>query len=49
MPNNLFYRFQDLAIDQFHEIRTKAGGLIILLPQKLPGLSKEEQEVHTLH
>lgn len=37
-------RFQDMTIDQFREIRLKAGGLIILLPKNLQDLTLEEKE-----
>lgn len=37
-------RFQDLTIDQFREIRLKAGSLIILLPKNLRDLSMDEKE-----
>ncbi|KAG5682518.1 hypothetical protein PVAND_011866 [Polypedilum vanderplanki] len=37
-------RFQEITIDQFREIRLKAGGLIILLPKNLRDLSLEEKE-----
>lgn len=39
------YRFQDMTIDQFREIRAKAGGLIILLPDNLSHLSAEQRQV----
>lgn len=38
------YRFQDMTIDQFREIRLKAGGLIVLLPKNIRDLSSEEKE-----
>ncbi|XP_055603355.1 BOS complex subunit ncln [Uranotaenia lowii] len=42
-------RFQDMTIDQFREIRAKAGGLVILLPQDITSLSLEEkQHIHLL-
>jgi len=34
-----------MTIDQFREIRLKAGGLIVLLPKNLLDLSLEEKEV----
>ncbi|KAJ6636116.1 Nicalin-1 [Pseudolycoriella hygida] len=37
-------RFQDLTVDQFREIRAKAGGIIILLPENLSILSSEEKQ-----
>lgn len=37
-------RFQDLTIDQFREIRAKAGGLIILLPEYLGSLTTEDRQ-----
>lgn len=33
-----------MTIDQFREIRAKAGGLIILLPETLSTLSTEERQ-----
>lgn len=42
-------RFQDMTIDQFREIRAKAGGLVILLPEDTASLSLEEkQHIHLL-
>lgn len=42
-------RFQDMTIDQFREIRAKAGGLVILLPEDISSLSLEEkQHIHLL-
>lgn len=42
-------RFQDMTIDQFREIRAKAGGLIILLPADITSLSLEDkQHIHLL-
>ncbi|XP_053694499.1 nicalin-1 [Sabethes cyaneus] len=42
-------RFQDMTIDQFREIRAKAGGLVILLPEDVTSLSLEEkQHIHLL-
>lgn len=38
-------RFQDMTIDQFREIRAKAGGLVILLPEDFASLSLEEKQV----
>lgn len=43
-----FQRFQDLTVDQFREIRAKAGGVIILLPEDMSLLSSEEKQVHPL-
>uniref|UniRef100_U5EYI1 Nicalin n=1 Tax=Corethrella appendiculata TaxID=1370023 RepID=U5EYI1_9DIPT len=37
-------RFQDMTIDQFREIRLKAGGLVILLPNDISTLSFEERQ-----
>ncbi|XP_059608640.1 BOS complex subunit NCLN [Phlebotomus argentipes] len=37
-------RFQDLTIDQFREIRAKAGGLVLLLPQDLSTLSADDRQ-----
>jgi hypothetical protein len=34
-----------MTIDQFREIRNKAGGLIVMLPKSLNDLSMEEKEV----
>ena len=34
-----------MTIDQFREIRLKAGGLIVLLPKNLLDLTLEEKEV----
>lgn len=45
----LIYRFQDLTIDQFREIRAKAGGLVLLLPKCMQSLSVEDrQQVYLL-
>lgn len=42
-------RFQDMTVDQFREIRAKAGGLVILLPENFASLSLEEkQQIHIL-
>ncbi|KAL1403352.1 hypothetical protein pipiens_005701 [Culex pipiens pipiens] len=42
-------RFQDMTIDQFREIRAKAGGLVIRLPEDTAQLSLEEkQHIHLL-
>lgn len=41
----LCFRLQDMSVDQFREIRAKAGGLIILLPENLAALSFEEKQV----
>lgn len=42
-------RFQDMTIDQFREIRAKAGGLVVLLPEDTARLSLEEkQHIHLL-
>lgn len=38
-------RFQDMTIDQFREIRAKAGGLVIRLPEDTAQLSLEEKQV----
>lgn len=37
-------KLQDITIDQFREIRQKAGGLVILLPQNVSGMTFEEKE-----
>lgn len=34
-----------MSVDQFREIRVKAGGLIILLPENVAALSIEEKQV----
>jgi hypothetical protein len=34
-----------MTIDQFREIRAKAGGLVILLPEDVTSLSVEERQV----
>lgn len=34
-----------MSIDQFREIRAKAGGLILLLPENFSELSTEEKQV----
>lgn len=44
MYNAFPLRFQDMTIDQFREIRLKAGGLIMMLPKNLLELSLEEKE-----
>lgn len=42
-------RFQDLSVEQFREIRTKAGGLIVLLPRDVAALGADErQQIYTL-
>lgn len=42
-------RFQDMTIDQFREIRAKAGGLVVRLPEDTARLSLEEkQHIHLL-
>lgn len=38
-------RFQDLTVEQFLEIRSKAGGLVVLLPECLSKLSAEQRQV----
>lgn len=38
-------RLQDLSVDQFLEIRSKAGALLLLLPSDLNSLSDLEREV----
>lgn len=35
-----------MTIDQFREIRAKAGGLILLLPENFSKLSAEEKQVN---
>lgn len=37
-----------MTIDQFREIRQKAGGLVILLPKNIASLSAEEKEVRMI-
>ncbi|XP_014085474.2 BOS complex subunit ncln isoform X2 [Bactrocera oleae] len=37
-------KLQDITIDQFREIRQKAGGLVILLPQHVSDMTFEEKE-----
>uniref|UniRef100_A0A1L8E295 Nicalin n=1 Tax=Nyssomyia neivai TaxID=330878 RepID=A0A1L8E295_9DIPT len=37
-------RLQDMTIDQFREIRAKAGGLIVLLPEELSILSADDRQ-----
>lgn len=37
-------RFQDMTIDQFREIRSKAGGLVIMLLDDLSAISLEEKQ-----
>ncbi|XP_017471269.1 PREDICTED: nicalin isoform X1 [Rhagoletis zephyria] len=37
-------KLQDLTIDQFREIRQKAGGLVILLPKNVSAMTFEEKE-----
>uniref|UniRef100_A0A6B2EG11 Nicalin n=1 Tax=Phlebotomus kandelakii TaxID=1109342 RepID=A0A6B2EG11_9DIPT len=37
-------RFQDLTIDQFREIRAKAGGLVLLLPDDLSSLTADDRQ-----
>ncbi|XP_075166298.1 BOS complex subunit NCLN isoform X2 [Haematobia irritans] len=37
-------KFQDVTIDQFKEIRQKAGGLVLLLPQNVSTMSNEDKE-----
>jgi hypothetical protein len=38
-------RLQDMTIDQFQEIRAKAGGLIVQMPENVAKLSIEEKQV----
>lgn len=40
-------RFQDLTVDQFRDIRAKAGGLILLMPQNATELNTELRQVCT--
>uniref|UniRef100_A0A7G3AVT5 Nicalin n=1 Tax=Lutzomyia longipalpis TaxID=7200 RepID=A0A7G3AVT5_LUTLO len=37
-------RLQDMTIDQFREIRAKAGGLIVLLPEDIGSLSVDDRQ-----
>ncbi|XP_053968171.1 BOS complex subunit NCLN isoform X2 [Anastrepha ludens] len=37
-------KLQDLTIDQFREIRQKAGGLVILLPKNVSSMTFDEKE-----
>lgn len=37
-------RLQDMTIDQFREIRAKAGGLVVLLPENFSSLSLESKQ-----
>jgi hypothetical protein len=37
-------RIQDLSIDQYREIRSKAGGLIVLFPKNFHSLSLEDKQ-----
>lgn len=39
------FRFQDLTVEHFREIRARAGGLIVLLPDNLSPLSAERKQV----
>lgn len=41
----IIFRFQDLAVEQFREIRAKAGGLVLLLPENITSLSAEKRQV----
>lgn len=41
----ILIRFQDMTVEQFRDIRAKAGGLIILLPDNLSRLSAEKRQV----
>lgn len=42
-------RLQDMTIDHFREIRAKAGGLVVLLPEDSAALSLEDkQHIHLL-
>lgn len=38
-------RVQDITIDQFMEIRAKAGALLLVLPKNITALSTGEKEV----
>lgn len=38
-------KLQDLSVDQFRDIRAKAGALLIVLPREISGLSAEEKQV----
>lgn len=42
-------RLQDVTIERFLEIRSKAGALLVVLPPDLNALSPLEKEVCTLH
>lgn len=37
-------RFQDMTIDQFQEIRNKAGGLIVLLPKDISSFTNDMKQ-----
>lgn len=37
-------KLQDLSVDQFRDIRAKAGALLIVLPREISGLSSEEKQ-----
>lgn len=38
-------RLQDLTIDHYKEIRNKAGGLVVIMPNDFSLLSYEEKQV----
>lgn len=38
-------KLQDLTVDHFRNIRSKAGGLVVVLPENLSNLGVEEKQV----
>lgn len=38
-------KLQELTVDHFRNIRSKAGGLLIVLPEDFSELSEEDQQV----
>lgn len=42
---SLLYRFEDFSIDEFRLARLKAGGLVLLLPENIATMTREQREV----
>ena len=43
--SHVYFRLEDLSIDEFREIRQKAGALVVLLPKDVANMSAEQKEV----
>lgn len=39
-------KLQELTVDYFRNIRSKAGALLVVLPEELAQLSPEDKQVH---